>query len=617
MLEDPHPYQTEIETYQYPKAVYEHTEPKQYPPFEETSATFVDTPEAVDAMLAELKTATEIAVDLEHHDNRSYIGMVSLMQISTRDQDWIVDTLKPWRRKLECLNEVFANPKILKVLHGSYMDVIWLQRDLGLYLVGLFDTFHAARSLGYPGASLAYLLERHVNFKAQKKYQMADWRTRPLSKELFDYARADTHFLLYIYDKMRNELIEKSDFSDPEKDKVHDVQEKSKEYALQRYEHPVYDRELGLGPIGWYKVISRSPVTFTPQQFAVFKAVHQWRDELSRKEDESTFFIMPNHALFSIARSMPLDKPALYNAIQHVSHIVRAHADELIGIVTRAKEEGIAGPELTDVLTKINNMMEAEKAAKYASETPKKALAEPAVTAVESAPLQSSVAPPAKRLSSSGFWGGLWSFTPKFDRQQTIDVALALPLPPLTAEIFAETNGKSEANTPKAEKPQHTFVPKEDRPQEDQRTDMFVVKQLGGKKRKRAEASEAGTPARPALDPMTNDEIMLDGNEDADEEAARAAKKAARKAEKKQKKKKEAQAASLNDAGEPAFDYANAPTVLHAADEQAKKDARDRKKDKKDKKKKGFQGFAGLTDAPKGLPRAQKEVAGRSKTFTK
>ena len=612
----PHPYQTEIETYKFPKAVYEHAEPKQYPPFEETTATFVDTPEAVDAMLAELKTAKEMAIDLEHHDNRTYIGMVSLMQISTRDKDWIVDTLKPWRRKLECLNEVFADPNILKVLHGSYMDVIWLQRDLGLYLVGLFDTYHAARSLGYPGASLAYLLERHVNFKAQKQYQMADWRTRPLSKELFDYARADTHFLLYVYDKMRNELVEKSEFSDPDKDKVTDVQEKSKEYALQRYEHPVYDRELGLGPVGWHKVISKSPVTFTPQQFAVFKAVHQWRDTLSRKEDESTFFIMPNHALFSIARSMPLDKPALYAAIQHVSHIVRAHADELVAVVARAKEEGIDGPELADVLTKINDMREAEKAAKYASETPKKALAEPVVTAVEAAPLQSGVALPAERMSSSDFWGGLWSTTPQFDRQNTIDVALALPLPPLTAEIFAETNGKSEADTPKAEKPQHTFVPKEDRPQEDQRTDMFVVKQLGGKKRKRAEASEAGTPAKPALDPMTNDEIMLDGNQEDDEEAARAARKAARKAEKKQKKK-EAQAASLNDPGEPAFDYANAPTVLHAADEQAKKDARDRKKDKKDKKKKGFQGFAGLMDAPKGLPRAQKEIAGRSKTFTK
>lgn len=616
----PHPYQTEIETYEYPQAVYRHAEPKQYPPFEDTTATFVDTPEAVDEMLAELKQAKEVAIDLEHHDNRSYIGMVSLMQISTRDKDWIVDTLKPWRRQLERLNEVFADPSVLKVLHGSFMDVIWLQRDLGLYLVGLFDTFHAARSLGYPGASLAYLLERHVNFKAQKQYQMADWRTRPLSQELFDYARADTHFLLYVYDKMRNELVERSDFSDPEKNKVHDVQEKSKEYALQRYEHPVYDRELGLGSVGWHKVISRSPVTFTPQQFAVFKAVHEWRDNLSRTEDESTFFIMPNHALFSIARMMPLDKPALYNAIQHVSHIVRAHADDLVGVVTKAKDEGIDGPELSDILTKIAHLREAQKAAQYASDTTEKAAPAPAAaqaaTPAAPAPLESGFALPAARLPSSEFWGPLWSSSSTFDRPQTIDVSLALPLPPLTAEIFVETNGKSDTSTPKAEKPQ--YIAKEDRPQEDQRTDTFVVKQLGGKKRKRAEASEAEAAAKSALDPMTNNEIMLDGEmgEDDDEAAARAARKAARKAEKKQKKQ-EAQAAALEATGEPVFDYANAPTVLHAADEQAKKDARDKKKDKKDKKKKGFQGFAGLADAPKGLPRAQKEVAGRSKTFTK
>ena len=70
-------------------------------------------------MLAELKQATEIAVDLEHHDTRSYIGMVSLMQISTRGRDWIIDTLKPWRRKLEVLNEVLTDPKIVKVTTTS------------------------------------------------------------------------------------------------------------------------------------------------------------------------------------------------------------------------------------------------------------------------------------------------------------------------------------------------------------------------------------------------------------------------------------------------------------------------------------------------------------------
>ncbi len=58
------------------------------------------------------------------------------------------------------------------------MDMMWLQRDLGLYVVGLFDTFHAAQTLGYPKRSLASLLQRFTKFKADKRYQTADWRIR-------------------------------------------------------------------------------------------------------------------------------------------------------------------------------------------------------------------------------------------------------------------------------------------------------------------------------------------------------------------------------------------------------------------------------------------------------
>jgi exosome complex exonuclease RRP6 len=607
----PHLYQAEIEAYEYPTTVYEYAEPQQYQDFESTTATLVDTPEALATMLAELKTAKEIAIDLEHHDNRSYIGMVSLMQISTRDKDWIVDTLKPWRRKLECLNEVFANPSILKVLHGAYMDIIWLQRDLGLYIVGLFDTYHAARALGYPGASLAYLLERHVQFHAQKQYQLADWRIRPLPKELFEYARADTHFLLYVYDNMRNELVEKSDFSNPEKNRVQDVLRNSKETSLKRYEHPVYDTEMGLGTSGWYRLITRTPAQFTPQQFSVFRAVHRWRDDLSRKEDESPLFIMPNHAVFSVARAMPADKAALFNAIQHVSHQIRARADDLVSVIEKAKEEGVNGPELTKVLQTISDMQKADRAE---SETATKVAEAPAVPAAQAAPLENAVAVPAVRAPASAFWGKLWKAGELSQKRNisTIEIDLALPLPPLTAQVFADANGLTEA-TPKAEKPQHTFVPKEDRPSEDQRTDMFVVKQLGGRKRKRGDAPEEPGPSTPALDPMTNDEIMLEETP----EVMHAREKAARKAAKKQKRKDDvaAQAAALN-GDEPAFDYANAKSVLNAEGGDGKK-----KKDKKDKDKKkksaGYAPFSGLTDAPKGLPRAQKEVPGRSRTFTK
>lgn len=66
----------------------------------------------------------------------------------------------------------------LQVFHGATSDIVWLQRDLGLYVVGLFDTYFACDSLEYPARSLAYLLKRFVDFDADKKYQMADWRIR-------------------------------------------------------------------------------------------------------------------------------------------------------------------------------------------------------------------------------------------------------------------------------------------------------------------------------------------------------------------------------------------------------------------------------------------------------
>lgn len=135
-----HPYEDEILQLQYPQAIYEQAEPILYLPADTTSATFVDTYEGVLEMLAELRGAKEIAVDLEHHDTRSYVGLVSLMQISTREKDWIVDTLKPWRQDLQVLNEVFADPAIIKVIGIRSMmrldtNILGLSRCLHGYSV--------------------------------------------------------------------------------------------------------------------------------------------------------------------------------------------------------------------------------------------------------------------------------------------------------------------------------------------------------------------------------------------------------------------------------------------------------------------------------------------------
>lgn len=109
-----HPYFHEIKHSKYPARTFQPSDPKPPKSFEDTPFTWVATLEAFSSMMDVLRQAPEVAVDLEHHDYRTFGGFVCLMQISTRDQDWIVDTLV-LRDELEELNEVFTNPDVVKV----------------------------------------------------------------------------------------------------------------------------------------------------------------------------------------------------------------------------------------------------------------------------------------------------------------------------------------------------------------------------------------------------------------------------------------------------------------------------------------------------------------------
>ncbi|KAI9827627.1 MAG: hypothetical protein M1819_006916 [Sarea resinae] len=620
-----HPYEEEISQYEYPASVYQNAEPIPYLPFESTEAEFVDTPEAVLSMLAELKAAKEIAIDLEHHDTRSYTGIVSLMQISTRNKDWVVDTLKPWRRDLQVLNEVFADPNILKVLHGSFMDIIWLQRDLGLYIVGLFDTYHAAQALGYPKHSLASLLARFVDFDADKQYQMADWRIRPLPEEMFKYARADTHFLLYIFDCMRNELVDKSSRSSDSSDYVVHVLERSKDYALQRYERPIYDETRGLGQGGWYDMLSRTPALFSKEQFAVFRAVHQWRDTVARQDDDSLHYVMPKHVIFSIAKATPTDMPSLLSVCHPISQPVRSRAGELLSVIEKAKAAGAEGPEMLEILRPAASRR--GQHIPQAEVSSSKMDVDEVSDQIEHSKALKSTEGLSVRSEISHFWGksfgsSLWEGLAK--KSSGVEgLRLAVPLPQLTAEVFkdpGEDRAPAQQPTPVVDpgaRAEHQHV-EERKPREDAEDGIFVVKQLGGGKKRKSDemldpfslsttsdAEVSTSNGRPSLE---EDQISIK-----DEDAA--ARKAARKAQKKldkRRRKEEAQNAdgSANGQGgdssgydrSQAFDYTKAESVLHAKDSKAQSAT-------------SKNPYAKSADAPKGARKSRQEKPGKSFTF--
>ncbi|CCU75766.1 Exosome complex exonuclease [Blumeria hordei DH14] len=417
-----HPYEQEILQMKYPEFVYRKEKPIPYPPIDTTQAIFVDTEQGVMEMLKELKLAKEIAVDIEHHDARSYVGLLSLMQISTRDKDWVIDTLKSWRHNLQVLNEVFADPKILKVFHGAFMDIVWLQRDLGLYIVGLFDTYRASQTLGYPAGSLAFLLKKIVDFDADKVYQMADWRIRPLPEKMLFYARADTHFLLYIYDIMRNELIEKSTGDTQNGNFIDIVLEKSKETSLSRYERQIYNEENGKGPGGWYSMLVKTPALLNNEQFAVFRAVHAWRDKIARAEDDSPTYLMPQNIVLNLAKLMPTDILALTRVARPVAHSVKSRAPELLEVIKSAKLSGKSGPSMMDALrSKLDTGSDTINPSSVNKADDTKSL----IPKVDEGELRSQ---------SSSFWGSafgssVWD-TPYTAHKSNPEISLSLPVTP-------------------------------------------------------------------------------------------------------------------------------------------------------------------------------------------
>ncbi|KDR77424.1 hypothetical protein GALMADRAFT_209792 [Galerina marginata CBS 339.88] len=359
-----HPYRYEITHVAYPPRMFKPCTPVQPPSLEETRATWVATKEDFEKMLAKLKSATEIAVDLEHHSYRSYSGFLCLMQISDREEDWVVDLLAI-RGEIEALNEVFTDPEIVKVFHGAESDIVWLQQDFNIYVVNLFDTFHASKLLEFPRHGLANLLEMYCDFVPDKRYQLADWRIRPLPEDMLKYARSDTHFLLYIYDNLRNALLDRSksksqsppplasSSSSPSQRLLDEALARSAETSLRVYAKEPYDAAEGSGSGGWDTLAKRwNKIALTAggpgvgigaMQREVYRSVHGWRERAAREEDESTRFVLQNHVLFLMAEQPPADMAALLAMFKSsIPPVVKKRAKELLSVIKDAVKRGMA-----------------------------------------------------------------------------------------------------------------------------------------------------------------------------------------------------------------------------------------------------------------------------------
>ena len=328
---------------------------------DEHPLTVVDTEEALEALAAHLDECKEFAVDLEHHSYRSFKGFTCLMQISTRERDFVVDVLALRSRVRNALGKAFADQNTLKVMHGADNDVQWLQKDFGVFVASLFDTGQAARVLELPSKSLAYLLHHYCGVKANKKFQLADWRLRPLTREMVEYARGDTHNLLYVHDRLKEALAARGP------DCIDETLARSRDVCLKRYTLPSFDEG------SYYEDLLKTDTRkeLNDAQLAVYAALFKWRDATARAEDESLGYVMPRELMLRLAISVPSTARALMEACRGEVPLVAKHAEAVADLISRAHAVGAPSfkPALFDAdATPVSTSAEKRDASKRPNE---------------------------------------------------------------------------------------------------------------------------------------------------------------------------------------------------------------------------------------------------------
>lgn len=167
----------------------------------------IETLSDLDSLSKKLAGEKILAVDIEADALHHYFPKVCLVQISTKQDTYIIDPLATGG--LGTLQPLFAGPRVKKIFHGADYDFRSLFRDFSLRMNNVFDTMVASQFLGEKDVGLAAVLKKRYGVLLNKKYQKANWSKRPLSHNMLLYAAHDTAYLVKLYRELEDNLRSK------------------------------------------------------------------------------------------------------------------------------------------------------------------------------------------------------------------------------------------------------------------------------------------------------------------------------------------------------------------------------------------------------------------------
>jgi len=239
------------------------------------------------AFLKPLAQAEFVTVDTEFMRERTYWPKLCLAQVAGPDDAAAIDALAEGI-DLSPLDELMANPKVLKVFHAARQDLEIFYLRMNRVPAPLFDTQVAAMVCGHgEAASYESLATKLAKARIDKSSRFTDWSRRPLSERQITYALSDVTHLRVVYEKLKRQL------------------EKSGRL-------PWIGEEMAvLNDPGTYRADPEQawrrlkPRGASPRMMAVLKEVAAWRERTAQRIDIPRQRLLRDEQLLEIASLAP------------------------------------------------------------------------------------------------------------------------------------------------------------------------------------------------------------------------------------------------------------------------------------------------------------------------
>lgn len=288
--------------------------------FEASTPALITYPADLENLVETLRHEPILAVDTESNSLYAYREQVCLIQFSTCRHDHLIDPLV--LNDLSPLAPLFNDPTIEKVFHAAEYDLQCLKRDFGFSFSNLFDTMVAARVLGRKEVGLGALLKTEFDIRQDKRNQRANWGQRPLPPELLDYACMDTHYLIPLRNRLREQLAQcdllplaYEDFN--------------RQSAIKINESDTLESK----PVDPWRISGAHDLK--PQQAAVLLEICRYRDQEARSLNRPLFKVINDSTLFAIASKSPRNLEELKQLPGMSAWQLKHHGYRLLAAVRR------------------------------------------------------------------------------------------------------------------------------------------------------------------------------------------------------------------------------------------------------------------------------------------